>query len=76
VENGVQGIIIPPDDEESLLNAIVRLRGDGALYERMSCAARARAENLLDVEKNAARIADIMRVSTSTAGHQRILAHV
>lgn len=76
VENGVQGIIIPPDDEESLLNAIVRLRGDGALYERMSCAARARAENLLDVEKNAARIVDIMRTSTLTAGHQRIHAHV
>jgi glycosyltransferase involved in cell wall biosynthesis len=76
VENGVQGIIIPQNDEESLLHAIVRLRGDSALYERMSRAARTRAENLLDVEKNAARIVDIMRTSTLTAGHQRIHAHV
>jgi hypothetical protein len=42
----------------------------------MSRAARTRAENLLDVEKNAARIVDIMRTSTLTAGHQRIHAHV
>ncbi len=42
VRDGVEGLIVPPEDAEALANAISRLAGDKALRARMGAAARQR----------------------------------
>lgn len=42
VEDGVSGLLAPPDDEDALLDAMKRLSEDAALRRRMGAAGRAR----------------------------------
>lgn len=42
VRDGVEGLVVPPDDAAALADAIGRLAGDAALRRRMGRAARAR----------------------------------
>lgn len=46
VEDGVTGVVVPPDDPQLLADAIVRLAGDRAMATRMGQVARRRAVDL------------------------------
>lgn len=47
VVDGVNGLLVPPGDEEALADAIVRLAGDRVLAEQLASGARASAAALL-----------------------------
>jgi glycosyltransferase involved in cell wall biosynthesis len=47
VVDSVNGLLVPPGDEEALADAIVRLAGDRLLAERLASGARASAASLL-----------------------------
>jgi glycosyltransferase involved in cell wall biosynthesis len=57
VEDGVTGIVVPPDDPARLADAIARLLADSALRARMGRAGRARAEARFDIDVNARTMA-------------------
>ncbi len=42
VRDGIEGLVVPPDDSKALAAAMVRLAADPALVARMGAAARAR----------------------------------
>ncbi|MBE7245868.1 MAG: glycosyltransferase, partial [Actinomycetospora chiangmaiensis] len=44
VRDGVEGLLVPPDDAPALARALVRLSGDSALVAALGAAARARIE--------------------------------
>ncbi len=51
-ENGITGYVIPPDDQDSLVNAITELASDSEKINRMGKKARERTETLFDIRKN------------------------
>ena len=59
IEDGVSGVLVPPRDEVALADAMECLLGDGELRRRLGSAARHRAEERFDIEKNAARYAEL-----------------
>jgi glycosyltransferase involved in cell wall biosynthesis len=52
VENGVSGILLPPRDEEALVQAIVGLVGNESLREQLGNHARKSVEERFDIGKN------------------------
>jgi len=52
VENGVSGILVPPNDEQSLADAIGRLIVDQGLRRELGRNARKKVEERFDIEKN------------------------
>jgi glycosyltransferase involved in cell wall biosynthesis len=50
VEDGVEGLLVPPEDPAALAEALSRLAADPELRARLAAAARARAERLDAVE--------------------------
>jgi colanic acid/amylovoran biosynthesis glycosyltransferase len=52
VENGVSGILLPPRDEEALVQAIVGLIENESLREQLGNNARKRVEERFDIGKN------------------------
>jgi colanic acid/amylovoran biosynthesis glycosyltransferase len=52
VENGVSGILVPPNDEQSLANAISRVIVDQGLRTRLGENARKKVEKQFDIKKN------------------------
>jgi L-malate glycosyltransferase len=56
VEDGVTGLLVPPDDEEALAAALIKLLDDGQLRLRLGDAARASALMRFDREKIIDRI--------------------
>lgn len=61
VEDGVNGLLLDPEDGEALAAAIVRLATDRALLERLAAGARASAEPWLATpEEYAARMGDLV----------------
>lgn len=59
VEDGVNGLLAPPDDEEALAAAMMRLLDDAALRSRLGHAARASAISRFDRERAIDRIEQI-----------------
>jgi glycosyltransferase involved in cell wall biosynthesis len=55
VEDGVSGLIVPPEDPEALANALVRSLGDRALLERLGAGAAASAKPWLQTPEQFAR---------------------
>ena len=53
IDHEEDGLLVQPDDPEALANAIDRLLADEALRQRLGVAARAKAERLFDVDRNA-----------------------
>jgi glycosyltransferase involved in cell wall biosynthesis len=51
VEDGVNGILVPPQAPATLANAILRILDDKALADRFSAAARAKANAYFSMEK-------------------------
>ena len=54
VEDGVTGVLVPPDDIEALAGAVSRLADDPELGKKMGFAGRERSERLFDAGRNAA----------------------
>lgn len=68
VEDGVTGILVPPDDPERLGAALSRLLIDHSLAARMAVAARERAERLFASETMVDHILDLYRRSLAGGG--------
>lgn len=67
VQDGVNGLLVPPDSAESLAAGIGRLLMDDDLRERMRKAARTRFEEDFDVRVTAVRLAKVYRESLDGA---------
>ncbi len=61
IQDGRTGLLVPPDRPEELTQALNRLAADDGLRQRLATAARREAEERFDVERSAARLADILR---------------
>ena len=61
VEDGVSGILVPPNDAAALAAAIKRLATDAALRAWLGTNARRRVEERFDVRQNVARFAAVFR---------------
>ncbi|MCI4337484.1 MAG: glycosyltransferase family 4 protein [Thermoplasmata archaeon] len=67
VEDGTNGLLVPPSDAEGLGAAIARLAGDDELRRRMGRASRQRAESLFELSTVARAYEDlILRAPSST----------
>ena len=58
-----EGILVEEKDPEALADAIETLLGDEAMRERMARAGRAKVEREFDINKSAARLAELFRES-------------
>jgi glycosyltransferase involved in cell wall biosynthesis len=63
VDNGANGLLVPPMDAEALAAAVERLLGDPELCERLGAAARTKIEERFDISRNALRYAELFRDS-------------
>jgi glycosyltransferase involved in cell wall biosynthesis len=61
VEDGVNGLLVPPDDPERLAAAVLRLHEDDALRSRLAAAGRKTVRERFDGEQLAQRMAALFR---------------
>jgi glycosyltransferase involved in cell wall biosynthesis len=61
IRDGVDGLLVPPADAESLARAILRLKSDPALRLRIGQEARRRVLDGYDVSRNTERLAEVFR---------------
>jgi glycosyltransferase involved in cell wall biosynthesis len=61
VADGVEAILVPPEEPAALLEAIERVLGDRDLAGRLGAAARARVERDFTSPAFAARLAPLLR---------------
>jgi glycosyltransferase involved in cell wall biosynthesis len=61
VDDGVNGILVPPGDAAALADAIDRLLADAPLRRRLGEAARRKIEERFDIRRNVARYAELFR---------------
>jgi colanic acid/amylovoran biosynthesis glycosyltransferase len=61
IQDGVNGILVPPGDSAALAAALVRLHEDPELKERLARAGRATASEVCDIHRNASELLDVMR---------------
>jgi glycosyltransferase involved in cell wall biosynthesis len=59
VENEVSGILVPPNNQMALADAIARLLDDPALGKELGAQARKRIEDKFDIEKNIRRYVEL-----------------
>jgi glycosyltransferase involved in cell wall biosynthesis len=68
VDRGVTGLLVPPSDPESLAAAILTVLDDHGLAQRMSEAARTRAERHFNVRHMAASYQDLYEEAVARPG--------
>lgn len=61
VDDGVEAVLVPPEDPAAMRTAIETVLGDPALAQRLGAAARARVERSHTTPSFAARLAPILR---------------
>jgi len=61
IDDGLNGLLVPPDDPAALADAIERLLADESLRRRLGQAARQKIIDAFDVDKSATQIADLFR---------------
>lgn len=64
VQDGVNGLLVPPEDPRALADAMLRLAQDPALRDRLSAAGAATVASSFDGDVLAARMADLLGVGT------------
>ncbi len=74
VEDGVTGFVMQPGDAETLARRLRALADDPALARRMGAAARQRAEVRFDMQKIAARTAEIILEAGAEGQRKRLSA--
>jgi glycosyltransferase involved in cell wall biosynthesis len=70
VQDGVTGIVVPPDDRDALVNALRALVDDPGLRLRLGSAAQVAVRRDFDAAKNVQRLAELLR--QVAAGHEVI----
>jgi glycosyltransferase involved in cell wall biosynthesis len=60
VEDGVDALLVPPEDPGAMREAIVRVLSDRVLAERLGASARARVEREHTTRRFAARLAPLL----------------
>jgi colanic acid/amylovoran biosynthesis glycosyltransferase len=68
IRDGVDGLLIPPADDDALARAIERLMDDAALRRRLGESGRARVSELYDLRRNTERLAEIFRRRLEASG--------
>jgi glycosyltransferase involved in cell wall biosynthesis len=61
ISDGVNGLLVPTEDPESLAEALVRVREDAGLATRLSKAAKQTVEERFNADRFAGRMADLLR---------------
>jgi glycosyltransferase involved in cell wall biosynthesis len=61
VTDGLTGILVPPQDDESLADALIKLAKDSALRQSMGQAGRKRIEDLFHIERTVQQYENIYR---------------
>jgi glycosyltransferase involved in cell wall biosynthesis len=61
VDDGVNGILVPPGDAAALADALERLLADPPLRQRLGDAARGKVEERFDIRRNIGRYAELFR---------------
>lgn len=61
VDDGVNGILVPPGDPVALADAIERLLADPLLRQRLGDAARRKVEERFDIRRNIGRYGELFR---------------
>jgi len=61
VEDGVSGIVVPPNDPRALGSAIVRILTEAGLRDRLSVGARARISGEFSIEQTVEAMARVLR---------------
>jgi glycosyltransferase involved in cell wall biosynthesis len=61
IEDGVNGLLVPPRDSSALAGALLRLHADPALGRRVARGGRGVATEICDVDHNAAQLLEHMR---------------
>jgi colanic acid/amylovoran biosynthesis glycosyltransferase len=74
ITDGVDGILIPQQDESALAEAIQRLDGSEELRTRLGAAARRRALEMFDYRSRARQFLEVILSSTEQAGLDRPIA--
>ena len=59
VEDGVSGLLVPPNDEKALAEAITRLINDHDLRQKLGEDARKRVEDRFDIHKNIVKYVEL-----------------
>src|SRR5690242_4103357 len=67
LDDGRCGLLVPPRDAGALADAIVRLLGDAELQRTMADRARHRTEQLFDMVRTGARLAELLRGKAASA---------
>ena len=67
IEDGVDGFLMPVDDERRLSELLCRLLGDPELRRNVGSAGREKISREFDVEKNIARLVDLYSELTGIA---------
>jgi glycosyltransferase involved in cell wall biosynthesis len=68
VDDGIDGLLVPPGDERELATAIERLIRDPALGRKLGQAARAKVEARFDPFRNGQRLAGLFLSLADVAG--------
>lgn len=61
IEDGVNGLLVPPNDPQALASAIRRVFKDKALHNRLAAESRKTVLEKFNPEKNAKRLLDVMQ---------------
>jgi glycosyltransferase involved in cell wall biosynthesis len=68
VEDGVTGLLVPPQDPAALATALQRLLGDAGLRERLARAGRAQAEERFGLAERYDAVADVYAAVVARRG--------
>jgi len=73
IENGVHGLLIPPDNPGALSTAILRLMKDEQLRERLGKAGRERVETRFNFSRLLASVKRIYEKRLSSSGRRQVM---
>lgn len=71
VEDGVSGILVPPDDENALSEALIKLIENHDLREKLGENARKKVEERFDINKNIVKYIALFEGSTNAVIQKR-----
>jgi len=70
VENGREGLLVPPADPEALAAALERLAGDPELRRRMGSAGREKVRRAFDLERSAEALLELLHAGGTDAANE------